>query len=233
MAIARLNKEYALRFCAVALIFIGLSLWSLYDGLVAWPKANRSLEQLRKMLVASSSNEKGVPPEVWLAPSAKNPDTFLLREIFENENLSLPAALAVKLKEITHPEGNSEEAVRERALAAAKVFEEDVYPPQKIRGQYIQAFLAFAFSAVLVFSVAAKINVRYISDDEGIRESKSGLFLKWQDMKKVDWSKWKEKGIIRIQAQNGKTLVLDGWHFKGVKDIASDIGSHFPEDGNA
>ena len=61
MATAKLNREYAARMCGIGAIMLALSAWSVYDGAVAWPRANAELASVRDGLVAGC--RAGITPE--------------------------------------------------------------------------------------------------------------------------------------------------------------------------
>ena len=65
MAEAKLNREYAVRVVGVGALMVGMCVWSLYDGLVAWPRCNREMERARPGLLATN-----LTAEVWLARDA-------------------------------------------------------------------------------------------------------------------------------------------------------------------
>lgn len=228
MATAKLNGEYAMRMYGIAALMAALAAWSVYDGSVAWPRANGDLAAVRPELLRMSSG-KAVPPEVWLSPSESSPETTLLGEVFARSGRKLPGALVQNLSEITHPDGTSQQAIRARSDAAAELFGRDVYPQGKIRGQFGMAAV-LAVLAVLAFRSAwTKRGVEYAAGDGGLSGSGfGGREIPWDEVASVDWSRWDTKGIVALATADGRRYVLDGWHFKGIRDIAAEVEKRFP-----
>ncbi len=56
MAKAKLNRDYAIRMTGVGIVMLAIALWSLYDGIVAYPKKNRDYAEVRDVLVNSTTN---------------------------------------------------------------------------------------------------------------------------------------------------------------------------------
>ena len=231
MITASLNREYATRMIGVGAILLGLAVWSLYDGAIAWPRANANLAKVRQILV-DSCKKGGVTPEAWLATAEDRPGTFLLKEVFAKEGLPLPRSLVMEVSEITHPEGNSEEARRARAKAAAELFSRDLYPSGKCRGQFVQAAVLILLALLAFRAVWAKRGIEYSVDDAGLSGSGFGKApIPWADVTSVDWSRWDAKGIVAVVTTGGKRHVLDGWHFRGVRDIVAELEKRFPREG--
>ncbi len=235
MAEARLNKDYAVRLSVVGAIMVGLAVWSVYDGAIAWPRENVRLAELRPSLLEGCA--KGMASEMWLSPLVKadeDPETAerrppLLHQAYAQKGWKPPSRLVQELSAITQPMGKDSAAIRLRAEQAARLFSEDVYPRQKLQSQYIQAVVTLVLGALAFFAVLSKRKTVYVVDDEGLRGGGFGADpVPWSDVKSADWSKFDEKGILGIVLASGKTVKLDGWHFKGVRDIAAEVQKHFP-----
>lgn len=232
MATARLNSEYARRMCGVGALLLALAGWSIYDGAVAWPRANAGLAEVRPALLEGCAG--GLTPEAWLsAPDGPGGD-FPLKEAFAKAGRPLPRSLVVELSEITRPEGDSAEARRARAEAAANLFSRDLYPEGKRRGQFVQAAV-LAILALLAFrAVWTKRGVEYSSGDDGLSGNGFGSApIPWDEVESVNWGRWESKGVIGIIASGGRRFTLDGWHFKGVRDIAAELERRHPRPGGA
>ncbi len=235
MATAKLNREYAMRLCGVAVVMLGLTIWSLYDGLYAWPKVNDEYRQVQPLLLDSA--EKGCPPEIWLNAPKKLEgheivvtNEFMLRIIYNGIGAKVPRRLVEEIQLITKPEGNTPEAIKGRAEQAVELFKNlEIYPESKIRTQYVQAAVTFILALLAFWSVLSKRKKEYVADDEGLRGSAIGYPVKWDDIAFVDWNKW-DKGIISIRLKNQNKIVIDGWHFAGVRDIAEVIKTYRPQD---
>ena len=227
MAKATLNGEYATRICGVGAVMLALAAWSVYDGAVAWPRANGDLAAVRETLVESSATG-GMAPELWLATN--DGGSFPLKEVFEGAGRRLPRALVVSLGEITSPAGDGVEERRARAAAAAELFKREIYPDGKRRGQFVQAAVLAVLALLAFRAVWSKRGVEYVADDAGLSGSGfGGATIPWDDVKSVDWSRWREKGIVALTTARGVRHTLDGWHFRGVRDIAAEIARRHPE----
>lgn len=224
---AKLNPDYARRICGVGVVFFALSIWSLYDGFIAWPKANNDFAKIRPALMELC--KKGMPPELLLAPVKDEPESFLLQKIFETNGSKIPKYLVTELQGMVKSEDKSKEAIKARIAQAQELFEKDVYSKSKITGQYIQAIITLVLSAFAFLSVFKKRNVEYILSDDGFSGSGFGNNVyKWEDVNSVDWGKWIEKGILSVTFKNSIKYTLDGWHFAGIRAFAIEINKHFP-----
>ena len=91
----------------------------------------------------------------------------------------------------------------------------EAFKRQKTQTQY--GFAAFALLAALVVGghVAWLARFRFEYDECGF--SAGGRPRRaFADVKAVDWSKWKKKGIVRMDG-----VTLDSWHHEGVKEVAA------------
>lgn len=241
MAEAKLNREYAIRLCGVGAIMLALTGWSLYDGFIGWPSINRQYEKVRPELIGIS--ESGLPPEVWFQTvivaekqgtnvvTKVNPDSpYLLKAVFDKHGVEVPKHLVQQLQTMKAPEGNDPDSVKKRAEAAVEIFKKDIYSEAKIHGQYVQAGITLTLSLLAFNAVWSKRKKQYIVDENGL--SGSGFndrHYTWDQVKSVDWTKWRAKGIITVVITNGPRFKLDGWHFAGMRPVADIIRERFPE----
>ena len=58
---------------------------------------------------------------------------------------------------------------------------------------------------------------RFEFDDSGFVWR--GKKLSLSDIKSVDRSQWKKKGIVKLLLADGSRVTLDAWHHLGVKDF--------------
>lgn len=219
MATAKLNPDYALRMCGVGALLCALAAWSIYDGAVAWPRANRNLAEVRPVLLATCESGNATP-EYWLSPINDDSGMFPLKADFEEAGFPLPRTLVQELREITRPEGDSPAARHVRCEAAAELFSRDLYPQGKCRGQFVQAAVLLVLAFLSFAAVARKRNVVFNASKDGLSGSGFGNDrFSWDQVEDVDWSRWNTKGILAVVV-GGKRFTLDGWHFKGMRDIA-------------
>lgn len=225
MATANLNREYALRICGIGLIMLALSAWSVYDGAVAWPRVNLAMESVRDEFASRSAG--GMSPQDWLASQPDSPGLYPLKELFAGKGFSPPGKLVQELTAITDPKGDDREAKAARADRAVELFDEPLYPPAKLKGQFVQAIVTLALALLAFGAVARKRGKAYSADEEGLSGSGfGGATIPWGDVASVDWSRWEEKGIFRIALKDGRRFTLDGWHFAPMRPVAAVVREH-------
>ncbi len=221
MATAKLNREYAVRMCGIGAIMLALSIWSVYDGAVAWPRANDDLSSVRDELLARS---RDLTPEQWLASSDANPGSFPLRDVFASYGLKVPRILVQEISAISSPPGDGAEERAARSAQAEELFRKPVYSRGKLNGQFVQAAVTLLLAALAFAAVATKRKTIYIVDDDGLSGSGfGGGRIGWDAVSSVDWSRWEEKGIVTVLLTDGRRFKLDGWHFAGVRQIAETL----------
>ena len=220
MATAKLNREYALRICGIGLVMLALSAWSVYDGAYGWPRQNEAMEAVREDFAAGCA--KGMSPQDWLASDPASPGRYALKTLFEVRGCSPPKRFVQELAAITEPSGDDRETKAARAARALELFDEPLYPPAKLKGQFVQALVTFALALIAFVSVARKKGVVYSADDAGLSGSGFGdATIPWGEVESVDWSRWDEKGIFTISLRDGRRFTLDGWHFAPMRPLAA------------
>ena len=91
------------------------------------------------------------------------------------------------------------------------------FKKQKTQTQYGFAALALLAALVVGGHVALVARLRFEYDDDGF--SAAGRPRRaFSDVRSVDWSKWKSKGIVRVDG-----VTLDAWHHDGVRDVAASL----------
>lgn len=226
-ATAKLNREYALRLCGVGLVMLALSAWSVYDGAVAWPRENRALESVRDKFAAVS--DMGATPEAWLASPPDRPGEYPLKALFAEIGRKPPRRLVEELASIKSPAGDDDGAKLARIAQAKELFSKPLYPPGKLKGQFVQALVTLVLAALAFWSVASKRGVEYSAGDEGLSGSGfGGAAIPWDEVASVDWTRWDEKGIFTVTLADGRKFKLDGWHFAPMRPIAQIVMEHKP-----
>lgn len=226
MAEAKLNREYALRIIGVGAMMFGMCAWSLYDGRVAWPNHNRSLEQVRPELLATN-----LTAEAWLACDDEG-GTTPLASVFSRAGRKTPGKLVKKIGELRLPsnmtgsaERNAEQAKQLRAL-----FEGDVYSSHDLATQTVQAVITFLAGAWVWLLIGLKAGRRFAADETGLHGSGFGPeTVAYSSLAAVDWTKWDDKGIVALTLKDGRRIVLDGWHFAGMTEVAEVIRAQRPD----
>jgi hypothetical protein len=228
MSDAKINKEYLLRMLGVALFMVVVTLWSLYDGLVAWPRVNDEYAQARPALLATNLTAKA-----WLAPTGAGGVTPVER-IFAAQNLKTPKKLIRRINEAKSPENLSADELapfRERERRFLRnIFEEPLYSPGDLQGQFVMAAIAAVAAFLIGVAVIPKVKRCYHSDDQGVHCSVfNPPLLSYADIESIDWKLWDKKGIVKLNSKEGSRHTLDSWHFNGIKEIVADIIEHRPD----
>ena len=231
MATAKLNREYAVRMCGIGAIMLALSAWSIYDGAVAWPAVNASLETVRDELVAGC--RAGITPEQWLSAPDADTTVYRLQAVFTAHGLRPPKYLVQELGAIQSPPGDEPEARAARAAQAEELFARPVYSPAKLKGQFAQAAVTLLLSCLAFAAVVSKRKTVYVVDESGLSGTGfGGETIPWESVDSVDWSRWDEKGIMTVVLKDGRRFKLDGWHFAGMRPIAEVLSGRFAKADN-
>lgn len=226
MAEARLNKEYAFRLIGVGALMLGICIWSLYDGFLAWPKVNQQMDAARPALLATN-----LTAEAWMAKDL--PDgRSMLEYTFAKQKAKVPSKLTKKIKELWMPDKiqeNRDQEIARRSHAVIETFKKPIYTQHDLTGQSIQAGIALIFSLLAFSAVVGKVGKNYVADDQGLSGSGFRKNFGYDQIKKVDWKRWKEKGIAILFLEDGSKIKLDAWHFRGITDVVAEIKQKRPD----
>lgn len=228
MAEARLNREYAVRISGVGALLVGMCVWSLYDGMVAWPRQNAVMAQVRPVLLATQ-----LTAEAWndYSDAARSP----LKEAFRVKGLAAPSKLIKKLSELELPKADSATPRLRDAQSkqVRKLFEGPVYSEHDLSSQFVQAAITLALGLLALGVLAIKFRKRFVADDQALSGSGfKGATIAYGDILRIDWSKWDGKGIVVITLNSGQRFKLDGWHFAGMTDVVAEIQKQRPDLGD-
>jgi len=225
MAEAKLNREYALRIMGVGTLMVGMCVWSLYDGRVAWPRQNAVLDQVRPALLATN-----LTAEAWV--TREGDGQALIEGVFVAKGLKAPPKLIKKLVELKLPEQIPDNAAARDAQAKQirKLFENPVYSEHDLTSQFIQAAVTLALGLLAFGSLARKVGKRFVANDQALGGSGfGGAVIAYGDIVRIDRSKWDEKGIVTLTLKSGQRYKLDGWHFAGMADVVAEIQKRRPD----
>jgi len=228
MVEAKINREYALRMAGVTFLMLGISIWSLYDGFVAWPRKNQEFAVLRPALLATNLSAR-----VWLARSGGEGRSELDR-LFRSRDLKPPARLVKKIDEAkistSLPENLMAQAREREREMLRKIFEGEVYGRHDLQGQFVMAALTALAALAVLFSFAGKISKGFVAGDSALTGSGfGGQTINYADIESIDWKLWDKKGIVKITVKGGALYTLDGWHFSGVTAVVDAIIGQRPE----
>jgi hypothetical protein len=225
---AVINREYLFRMSAVALFMLGVTIWSFYDGFVAWPEINREVSQVRAELRGTNLSARA-----WLTPVTDSGATPL-DQIFHAQSLETPRKLIRRIDEAKMPENVPVEglaAMQEReSRFLHSVFEEPLYSAGDLQGQFVMAAITALVGIIIIATLIPKVRRVYSADESSV--SHNGLkeqSFNYSDIVSMDWKLWPKKGIVKLFFKGGRTLVLDSWHFRGVKEIVEMIVRQRPD----
>lgn len=223
MVEAKLNKEYALRIAGIGLLMCCICVWSMYDGIAAWPRVNRNMDSIRPALLAKEMTAEG-----WLARDDANETP--LQAAFAAENMKVPAKLVKKVSELRVPAGSPVPPLAVQIERLQKIFNDPVYTQHELNTQFVQAAVTLCLGLAAFLSLTLKARKSYVADDTGLSGSGIGKApAAYEDIASIDWSKWDEKGILVLRLKNNRRLRLDGWHFSGITGIVGVIKHQRPD----
>ena len=227
MVEAKINREYLLRMAGVTLLMLGICLWSLYDGFVAWPEKNRDFAMVRPSLLSTNLTAKS-----WLEKSGEDGATPL-DLYFAAQSLKTPSKLVKKIDEAKMALNTPDNMVvqyRERERdSLKKIFEGNIYDKHALQGQFVMAGITALVALALLFSFTGKISRRFAADESGLNGSGfGGKTINYADIESIDWKQWDKKGIVKLSVKGGAVYTLDGWHFAGITEIVDEIVKQCP-----
>ena len=224
MAEAKLNREYALRIVLVGAMMFGMCVWSIYDGAVGWPRQNQMLEKVRPALLATN-----LTAEAWLERDENGASP--IDAAFRAAGEKTPSKLITKIGELKVPESvENRSALRAgQAQLLQKTLGEAVYSEHDLKSQFVQAAITALFGALAWLSLAVKARRRFVADENGLHGSGFGGQIAYDDLARIDWSKWDDKGIAVLALKSGACHKMDGWHFAGMTGVVDEIKRHRPD----
>ena len=93
----------------------------------------------------------------------------------------------------------------------------EAFKRQKIKSQYGFAVLCLVAAALIGINISAAAFFRFEYDEKSFVYDGRRRML--GEVKLVDRSQWKKKGILKLVLEDGTKVVLDAWHHLGVKDF--------------
>ena len=228
-AIANLNREYALRMLGVGALMLGLAGWSLYDGLVGYPRLNARYVEIRPDLIgrAMTAGE--------LTKSTGDDGVSVYERAFLERGIKPPHATLTKLKALNEqarsqqaPEGQADLFRAQQVEAARLVLDKPARSGHEIQSQFVMTALATLAALAACAAVGFKAGRRFIADDAGLRGFAADV-IAYDAVASADWTQWDDKRIIRLSLRDGRRLKLDGWHFSGAEAVVEELLRRRPE----
>jgi hypothetical protein len=228
-AIAKLNREYALRMLGVGALMFGLAGWSLYDGLAGYPRLNACYAEIRPDLVGLAMTAGELTK-----PSGED-GVSVYERAFQNKGLKAPHAMLAKLKALNEqarsqqaPEGQADRFRAQQVEAARLVLDKPARSRHEIQSQFVMVVLAGLAGLAACAAVGFKARRRFIADDAGLRGFAADV-IAYDAVASADWRQWDDKRIIRLILRDGRRLKLDGWHFSGAEGVVEELVRRRPE----
>ena len=225
MAEAKLNREYALRVMGVGVLMLGMCCWSIFDGMVFWPRINQRMEQVRPELLATA-----LTAEAWLARGETEESP--LDKIFKQKGYQTPTKLIKKLSELVIPvtAQNRNVLLAAQPTQVTALFSQSIYDEHDLQTQFVQAAVTFILGVWILGALSLKARKRYLADEHGLSGSGFGRQgLAYEEIASIDWRKWNEKGIVVVTRRDGRRHKLDAWHFAGLREVVAQIQQQRPE----
>lgn len=215
-ATTTINREYALRFLGVALLFIAFAGWFLYDGFCGYPAQNA-----RVAPVAQALAKRGLTAVEWMNDAKTG--TPPLFEAFREAGLDTPSKYADGFQSWIR--ANDPRAGD--ASAAQELLSAPLHSADEIRTQFISAGIGLLAALVLLGILAVRMLTRFSWDGKTLLRTFAGATRAYalEDLTAVDGSQWAKRGIYKAQFK-GEWVVLDAWHHAGVRPIAEALIAH-------
>ena len=93
----------------------------------------------------------------------------------------------------------------------------EAFKRQKIKSQYGFAALCLVAASLIGVNLSAAAFFRFEYDETSFVWDGRRRML--SEVKSVDRSQWKKKGILKLVLEDGSKVVLDAWHHLGVKEF--------------
>lgn len=214
-----INREYAMRFLGVAVLFIGLSGWFWYDGQIGYPKQNEQVAP-----VAAALALRDLTAADWM--NTAKTGTAPLVEAFQAAGLTTPAKYSDTFNSWIRA---GDKRATDVALAK-EVLSKPVYSAEDIRAQFVSAGIGLVASFALLALLGFRFITRFVLDEEALTMaigSQSRRYL-LTDLQQMDLRQWEKRGIAKAIFANG-TVVLDAWHHTGIREIVARLAPKEPE----
>ncbi len=208
--IATINKEYALRFLGVALLFLAFTGWFLYDGIIGYPQENARVKP-----VAEALAKQGLTAEDWM--NTIKTGTSPLVEGFRAAGMNAPA----KISDTYGSWMNTQDPRARDKEAATAVLLQPIHSENDILAQFVSAGIGLFAALLLIVIVSIRYLTRYTLEKDVLTVSfgRSSTAYPLHTLTELDDTQWKTRGILKVHFQH-RIVTLDAWHHSGVKAIA-------------
>ena len=123
---------------------------------------------------------------------------------------------------VTYPKTPAAELYEKIEKAKApEGFPLEAFKRQKIRSQYGFTALCLLASALIGLNLASVAFFRFDYGETSFVWN--GKQHPLSDVKSIDRSQWKKKGIVKILLADGAKITLDAWHHLGVREFEKSL----------
>lgn len=226
-----LNLDYVWRTALFGIVFTGWGMWSLYDGLVGYPKFNEKHGYEAYVELYEKAREEA-ETEISNASTA-----YEQREAVNSIwNKKYRPRFLEKLRQTDwwgsyEASASTEEGAPRRGLEAVHQLEENYNTPWDIRAQYFMAVVCLPLGLLALSTLGLSATRSHAADDEGLHGFASTP-IPYDSIQSIDWSRWHRKGIAKLTAavnSSSRTFKLDEWKFRGMDDILKAVEQKRPE----
>lgn len=216
-ATTKIAGQYRLRLVLIAAMCLFWTVWSLYDGLVAYPAQNRHAEVHDFLFEGEVSDvPRAMKQQHWIkfAQERGLPEGNSQANDFpEDQQFDLWRTYAVVygLAPDAPPKHHSESS---------------------IFTQFIMAAITAPIGLIFLFSYLTSYR-RWIRSDEEQVSTNAGQNVPYNDITRLDKERWKAKGIATVHyetKQGAGKIILDDWKFDRpttdivLRDIEANLG---------
>lgn len=222
----RINREYALRFLGVALLFIAFAGWFLYDGLWGYPKENAAIAPIAAELAKQSAPEATQPMTAsdWMNDAKTG--TAPLVAAFQAAGHKPPAKYADTFTSWIR----ASDPRAQNPAAAHAVLSLPLHGEDEIRTQFISAAISLLAALALLLIVLRRFLTTFRLDDTALTHTFAGRITTYPlcELIAIDDSQWTKRAIAKVAFANRPPLTLDAWHHAGLRPIHEALLAHLP-----
>lgn len=215
---ASLNREYALRLLGVALLFLGLSGWFLYDGTRGYPAENARVAPIAAELAQTPRT-----PADWVNPAKTG--TAPLVEAFRAHGLKCPAKYLdgfTSWVRAGDPKANDPKA-------AAALLSQPLHSAEEVHTQFISAGIGLVAAAALLGLLAVRKLTRLTLTETHLIHHFAGRECRYplDELCALDDRQWQKRAIAKACFRSG-TVTLDAWHHAGIRPLHDALARKCP-----
>lgn len=216
-----LNREYALRLLGVAVLFIGLSGWFLYDGARGYPAENAAVTP-----VAAELAKQPKTPRDWV--NTAKTGTVPLIDAFQARGVKAPGKFVDGFTSWVR----ADDPKADDPQAAAALLAQPVHSADDIRTQFISAAIGLLAAAGLLALLALRWATTLRLEGEALVQRVAGRERRFAlaELRELDDREWAKRGIAKARFAAG-TVTLDAWHHANIRALHDRLAERAPAAG--